>query len=83
MTRDSPAALQERYDKEIQSVTTETDGTASANGVSDVTGRGEEPAAEGANDGLEQVIDSEHAAVGAFIYSPARMFTIRLCKNPV
>ncbi|XP_044066172.1 GRIP1-associated protein 1 isoform X5 [Siniperca chuatsi] len=54
-------ALQERYDKELQrqaqgnqSATTETDGSASANGVSDVTGRGEEPAAEGANDRLEQ-----------------------------
>ncbi|XP_070695975.1 GRIP1-associated protein 1 isoform X3 [Pempheris klunzingeri] len=50
--------LQERYDRELQrqaavaqgnqSSTTETDGAASANGVSDVTGRGEEPAAEGA-----------------------------------
>ncbi|XP_029291735.1 GRIP1-associated protein 1 [Cottoperca gobio] len=54
-------ALQERYDKELQkqpvaqgnqSATTETDG--SANGVSDVTGRGEEPAAEGTNERLEQ-----------------------------
>uniref|UniRef100_A0A671TZY4 GRIP1 associated protein 1 n=1 Tax=Sparus aurata TaxID=8175 RepID=A0A671TZY4_SPAAU len=48
-------ALQERFDKELQSATTETDGSAGANGVSDVTGRGEEPAAEGANDRLEQV----------------------------
>ncbi|XP_054465589.1 GRIP1-associated protein 1 isoform X3 [Anoplopoma fimbria] len=47
-------ALQERYDKTNQSVTTETDGSAGANGVSDVTGRGEEPAAEGANERLEQ-----------------------------
>ncbi|XP_073326916.1 GRIP1-associated protein 1 isoform X1 [Pagrus major] len=47
-------ALQERFDKELQNSTTETDGSASANGVSDVTGRGEEPAAEGANDRLEQ-----------------------------
>nr|XP_046251599.1 GRIP1-associated protein 1 isoform X5 [Scatophagus argus] len=47
-------ALQERCDRELQGVTTETDGLASANGVSDVTGRGEEPAAEGANDSLEQ-----------------------------
>ncbi|XP_030278197.1 GRIP1-associated protein 1 isoform X4 [Sparus aurata] len=47
-------ALQERFDKELQSATTETDGSAGANGVSDVTGRGEEPAAEGANDRLEQ-----------------------------
>ncbi|XP_071314812.1 GRIP1-associated protein 1 isoform X4 [Trachinotus anak] len=55
--------LQERYDKELQrqvvaqgnqSATTETDGSASANGVSDVTGRGEEPAAEGTNERLEQ-----------------------------
>ncbi|XP_040903142.1 GRIP1-associated protein 1 isoform X1 [Toxotes jaculatrix] len=56
-------ALQERYDKELQrqmvahgsqSVTTETDGSASANGVSDVTGRGEEPAAEGPSERMEQ-----------------------------
>ncbi|XP_028438465.1 uncharacterized protein LOC114558600 [Perca flavescens] len=56
-------ALQERYDKELQkqavaqgnqSATTETDGSAGANGVSDVTGRGEEPAAEGTNERLEQ-----------------------------
>ncbi|XP_045911220.1 GRIP1-associated protein 1 isoform X2 [Micropterus dolomieu] len=55
--------LQERYDKEVQrqavahsnqSATTETEGSADANGVSDVTGRGEEPAAEGANERLEQ-----------------------------
>ncbi|XP_070787186.1 GRIP1-associated protein 1-like, partial [Enoplosus armatus] len=55
--------LQERYDKELQrqavaqgnqSATTETDGSASANGVSDVIGRGEEPTAEGTNDRLEQ-----------------------------
>ncbi len=63
----SPAALQERYDKDLQrqavahgnqGATTETDGSASANGVSDVTGRGEEPAAAGASDRLEQVIVS-------------------------
>ncbi|XP_029995462.1 GRIP1-associated protein 1 isoform X5 [Sphaeramia orbicularis] len=53
-------ALQERYDKElqkqtvVQSATTETDGSANANGVSDVTGRGEGPVAEGANERLEQ-----------------------------
>ncbi|KAM7405384.1 hypothetical protein PAMP_012651 [Pampus punctatissimus] len=56
-------ALQERYDKELQrqavaqgnqSATTETDGSASANGVSDVTGRGEEPATEGTNERQEQ-----------------------------
>ncbi|XP_035512179.1 GRIP1-associated protein 1 [Morone saxatilis] len=57
-------ALQDRYDRELQrqvvaqgnqSATTETDGgSAGANGVSDVTGRGEEPAAEGANDRPEQ-----------------------------
>lgn len=55
-------ALQERYDRELQrqavaqddqSATTETDGPSSANGVSDVTGRGEEPA-EAANDRPEQ-----------------------------
>lgn len=63
-----PPALQERYDKELQrqavaqgnqSATTETDGSASANGVSDVTARGEEPAAEGTNERLEQVIDRD------------------------
>ncbi|XP_031148979.1 GRIP1-associated protein 1 isoform X3 [Sander lucioperca] len=56
-------ALQERCDKELQrqavaqanqSATTETDGSAGANRVSDVTGRGEEPAAEGTNERLEQ-----------------------------
>ncbi|XP_036959211.1 GRIP1-associated protein 1 isoform X5 [Acanthopagrus latus] len=47
-------ALQERFDREQQSAATETDGSAGANGVSDVTGRGEEPAAEGASDRLEQ-----------------------------
>ncbi|XP_041801922.1 GRIP1-associated protein 1 isoform X2 [Chelmon rostratus] len=56
-------ALQERFDKELQrqvvaqgnqGATTETDGSASTNGVSDVTGGGEEPAAEAANDRLEQ-----------------------------
>ncbi|AWP09958.1 putative GRIP1-associated protein 1 [Scophthalmus maximus] len=51
-------ALQERYDKQVvaqgnQSATTETDGSASANGVSDVTGRGKEPVAEGTNERLE------------------------------
>ncbi|KAF7647400.1 hypothetical protein LDENG_00172960 [Lucifuga dentata] len=56
-------ALQERYDKEFhsqavaqgnQSANTERDGSASANGVSDVTSRGEEPAAEGTNERLGQ-----------------------------
>ncbi|XP_062271313.1 GRIP1-associated protein 1 isoform X5 [Scomber scombrus] len=57
-------ALQDRFDKDQQrqavaqgnqgAVATETDGSASANGVSDVTGRGEEPAAEGANERAEQ-----------------------------
>ncbi|KAM7411086.1 hypothetical protein PAMA_021186 [Pampus argenteus] len=56
-------ALQERYDKELQrhavaqgnqSATTDTDGSASTNGVSDVTGRQEEPAAEGTNERQEQ-----------------------------
>ncbi|XP_029362755.1 GRIP1-associated protein 1 isoform X3 [Echeneis naucrates] len=55
-------ALQERYDKELQrqavaqgnqNATTETDGSAGPNGVSDVTGQGEEPAAEGTNERLE------------------------------
>ncbi|CAB1424113.1 unnamed protein product [Pleuronectes platessa] len=52
-------ALQERYDKELpqrqgsQSVTSETE-SAGANGVSDVTARGEEPGAEGTNERLEQ-----------------------------
>lgn len=61
---DHPPALQERFDKELQrqvaaqSATTETDGAASANGVSDVTGRGEDPLAEGTNERLEQVIDT-------------------------
>lgn len=66
----SPAALQERFDKELQrhvvaqgnhSGTTETDGPASANGVSDVTGKGEETAAAGTNERLEQV--NVHAPV--------------------
>lgn len=60
MNCDSPAALQEHHDKQNQSVTTETEGATGMNGVSDVTRRGEEPAAEGANDRVEQVIDSEH-----------------------
>ncbi|XP_070824365.1 GRIP1-associated protein 1 isoform X3 [Chaetodon trifascialis] len=50
-------ALQERFDRELQrqaAATAETDGSASANGVSDVTGRGEGAAAEAANDRLEQ-----------------------------
>lgn len=61
MSCDSPAALQEHYDKEIQSVTAETEGATGVNGVSDVTGRGEEPAAEGADDRVEQVNDGECA----------------------
>uniref|UniRef100_UPI0037E93E8D GRIP1-associated protein 1 isoform X2 n=1 Tax=Semicossyphus pulcher TaxID=241346 RepID=UPI0037E93E8D len=51
-------ALQEHYDKELQrqagSATTETDGSASANGVSDVTGA--EPEGEGTNDRTEQTV---------------------------
>ncbi|XP_029911254.1 GRIP1-associated protein 1 isoform X2 [Myripristis murdjan] len=52
-------ALQERFDRQTvaqgnRSDATETDGPASANGVSDVAARGEEPAAEGANERLEQ-----------------------------
>ncbi|XP_026187985.1 GRIP1-associated protein 1 isoform X1 [Mastacembelus armatus] len=57
-------ALQECHDKELQkqaitqgnqSATTETDGSASANGVSEVTGDGEEPAAKGTSERLEQM----------------------------
>ncbi|KAI3357916.1 hypothetical protein L3Q82_016297, partial [Scortum barcoo] len=57
-------SLQEGYDKDVQrqavahgnqGAATETDGPSSANGVSDVTAGGEEPAAEGANDRTEQV----------------------------
>ncbi|XP_041654802.1 GRIP1-associated protein 1 isoform X1 [Cheilinus undulatus] len=54
-------ALQEYYDKELQrqavaqGANTETDGSAGANGVSDVTGREEESAAEGTSDRTEQV----------------------------
>ncbi|CAJ1085640.1 GRIP1-associated protein 1 isoform X2 [Xyrichtys novacula] len=50
-------ALQEHYDKELlrqAGANTETDGSASANGVSEVT-EGEEPAAEGTNDRTEQM----------------------------
>lgn len=46
--------FQERYDQANPSVTTETDGPAAANRVSGVTGRGEEPQADGANERLEQ-----------------------------
>ncbi|XP_039460291.1 GRIP1-associated protein 1 isoform X1 [Oreochromis aureus] len=56
-------ALQERFDKELQrqasvqgnqSATTEADGSAGTNGVSDVTGTGEESLPGGSNDRLEQ-----------------------------
>lgn len=56
-------ALQERFDKELQrqasvqgtqSVTTETDRSAGTNGVSDVTGTGEESLPGGSNERLEQ-----------------------------
>ncbi|XP_013770676.1 GRIP1-associated protein 1 isoform X2 [Pundamilia nyererei] len=56
-------ALQERFDKELQrqasvqgthSATTETDGSAGTNGVSDVTGTGEESLPGGSNERLEQ-----------------------------
>ncbi|XP_037335671.2 GRIP1-associated protein 1 isoform X3 [Pungitius pungitius] len=46
--------FQKRYDRANPGVTTETDGAAGANGVSGVTGKGEEPQAEGANERLEQ-----------------------------
>nr|XP_046251595.1 GRIP1-associated protein 1 isoform X2 [Scatophagus argus] len=62
-------ALQERCDRELQGVTTETDGLASANGVSDVTGRGEEPAAEGANDSLEQT-EAQLELTGKQLHAP-------------
>nr|XP_020470648.1 GRIP1-associated protein 1 isoform X3 [Monopterus albus] len=57
-------ALQEHYDKELQrqavaqgnhGATAEPDGSASSGAVSDATGRGEEPAAEGTNERLEQM----------------------------
>lgn len=57
------AALQERSDKEIQSVTAESDEAANANGLSDATRGGEEPAAEGASDGLEQVTCSSEVFI--------------------
>uniref|UniRef100_A0A3Q2W7A2 GRIP1 associated protein 1 n=1 Tax=Haplochromis burtoni TaxID=8153 RepID=A0A3Q2W7A2_HAPBU len=56
-------ALQERFDKELQrqasvqgtqSATTETDGSAGTNGVSDVTGTGAESLPGGSNERLEQ-----------------------------
>ncbi|KAF3696343.1 GRIP1-associated protein 1 [Channa argus] len=56
-------ALQERFDQELQkpavaqgnqSTTTETDGSPSANGVSDVMGKGAELSAERPNERLEQ-----------------------------
>lgn len=56
-------ALQERFDKELQrqasvqgtqSATTETDGSAGTNGVSDVTGTGEGSLPGGSNERLEQ-----------------------------
>lgn len=56
----SPTVLQERIDKEMRGVTAETESAAvvaGANGVSDVTGSGEE-SSEGDSDKAEQVIDS-------------------------
>lgn len=56
----SPTVLQERIDKEMRGVTAETESAAvvaGANGVSDVTGSGEE-SSEGDSDKVEQVIDS-------------------------
>lgn len=56
-----PAALQERFDMEQQRQPVAEGNqnaameTASANGVSDATGKGEEPTSEGANERLEQV----------------------------
>ncbi|XP_030589448.1 GRIP1-associated protein 1 isoform X2 [Archocentrus centrarchus] len=56
-------ALQERFDKELQrqanvhgsqGAATETDGSAGTNGVSDVTGMGEESLPGGTNERLEQ-----------------------------
>ncbi|XP_068191126.1 GRIP1-associated protein 1 isoform X1 [Antennarius striatus] len=56
------SALQKKIKalQELQSVTTETDGSASANGVSDVPGKGEEPAVEAANEKPEQT-ETEHS----------------------
>lgn len=54
----SSTVLQERIDKEVRGITAETESAASgANGVSDVTGSGEE-SAEGDSDRAQQVIDS-------------------------
>lgn len=57
----SPTVLQERVDKELRGVSAETESAAAAatgaNGVSDVTGSGEE-AAGGDSDKVEPVIDS-------------------------
>lgn len=73
----SPPALQERFDKELQrqasvqgtqSATTETDGSAGTNGVSDVTGTGEESLPGGSNERLEQVIGSQrHSRCSMFV----------------
>ncbi|XP_068602542.1 GRIP1-associated protein 1 [Brachionichthys hirsutus] len=57
------AALQKKIKalQEVQSVAAETNGSASASGVSDAPGRGEEPAAEAANEKLDQM-EAEHSA---------------------
>jgi len=69
----SPAALQEHFDKELQKQAlahrnqgdaTETDGTAGANGVSDVTGE----QAEGANENTEQVVKAQIPAASVFLH---------------
>ncbi|TNN38997.1 GRIP1-associated protein 1 [Liparis tanakae] len=46
--------MKAHQDEVIKSVATETDGSAGANGVSEVIGKGEEPGAEGTNEKLEQ-----------------------------
>lgn len=54
----SPTVLQERVDKDVRAFPAETESAATGtNGVSDVTGSGEE-SAEGESDKVKQVIDS-------------------------
>lgn len=94
---DSPPALQERFDKELQrqasvqgnqSATTEADGSAGTNGVSDVTGTGEESMPGGSNDRLEQVIGSQrHSRCSMFVIfsaieDDAFRLNIFLTNNP-
>lgn len=74
-TAPSLTALQERIDKEVRGVTTETEAAAAAtgaNGVSDVTGSGEE-SSEGDGDNVEQVIDSVSRKLRLHIESQTRI----------